>query len=113
MNNGDYLDCFTDIRQPAHYIEGRKYEPRKVINDWKLPYNLACVVKYVSRAGRKDGEPYLKDLYKAYDYLVDEIRMEMDRLNDSNITTDNIKELDRQRAKLYGFDSQDVPDQDR
>lgn len=55
------------VRNPAHYCEGRKYEPWDVIKDWGLDYDLGCVVKYVSRAGRKDSR--LTDLRKAREYL--------------------------------------------
>lgn len=56
-----------------HYTEGRIYEPRKVIHDWGLNFNLGNVVKYVSRAGRKEGEDALIDLQKARQYLEFEI----------------------------------------
>lgn len=59
------------VSHPAHYVEGRKYEPKDVIRDWGLNYNLGCVVKYVSRAGRKDD--ILQDLRKARQYLDFEI----------------------------------------
>ena len=59
------------IAHPSHYVEGRKYEPKDVIRDWALNYNLGCVVKYVSRAGRKDD--ILQDLKKARQYLDFEI----------------------------------------
>ena len=51
------------IARPAHYIDGRKYEPRKVIRDWDLNFNLGNAVKYISRAGRKGSA--LEDLRKA------------------------------------------------
>jgi hypothetical protein len=57
------------INQPAHYIEGRKYEPIAVVEDWGLPYHLGNVVKYVSRAGRKPGADVLDDLKKARWFL--------------------------------------------
>lgn len=59
------------VAHPSHYVEGRKYEPKDVIRDWGLNYNLGCVVKYVSRAGRKDD--ILQDLKKARQYLSFEI----------------------------------------
>lgn len=59
------------IESPAHYAEGREYEPKDVIRDWGLNFNLGNVVKYVSRAGRKDD--VLKDLRKARQYLDFEI----------------------------------------
>lgn len=65
---------FDDISQPAHYAEGRQFEPIDVIADWQLNFDLGNVVKYVSRAGRKDGEGALKALRKALVYLEHEIR---------------------------------------
>ena len=59
------------VAHPAHYVEGRKYEPKDVIRDWGLNYNLGCVVKYISRAGRKND--ILEDLQKARQYLTFEI----------------------------------------
>ena len=44
------------IDSPSHYVTGRRIEPICVIEDWKLDHNhyLACVVKYIARAGRKN-----------------------------------------------------------
>lgn len=61
----------TNIERPAHYVEGRKYEPKDVIRDWELNFNLGNVIKYVSRAGRKDSK--IVDLEKAKQYLQFEI----------------------------------------
>lgn len=55
------------IGSPSHYTSGRKYEPRKVIEDWDLDWNLGNTVKYISRAGRKDNK--VQDLEKAKQYL--------------------------------------------
>ena len=59
------------ISAPPHYVDGRKYEPRKVIRDWGLNFNLGSAVKYISRAGRKDDA--LQDLMKARQFLDFEI----------------------------------------
>ena len=59
------------IHNPTHYTDGRKYEPRKVIRDWGLNFNLGNAVKYISRAGRKDD--ILQDLRKAKQYIEFEI----------------------------------------
>lgn len=64
------------INHPAHYAEGRKYEPIDVINDWGLNFNLGNAIKYISRAGRKDPNAILRDLKKARWY----IDYELDRL---------------------------------
>ena len=64
-------ESFDNISKPSHYAEGRKYEPKDVIRDWGLNYNLGCAVKYISRAGRKDD--IIQDLKKAQTYLGFEI----------------------------------------
>ena len=58
------------ISHPAHYCHG-KYEPKDVIRDWGLNFNLGNVVKYISRAGYKDD--IVQDLKKARQYLDFEI----------------------------------------
>lgn len=63
----NYVKGFDPVSRPSHYTEGRKYEPRKVIADWKLNFNLGNAVKYISRAGRKDDK--IKDLRKAIQYI--------------------------------------------
>lgn len=57
------------VAHPSHYTDGRKYEPVKVIQDWELDFCLGNVVKYVSRAGRKDPTRAIEDLEKARQYL--------------------------------------------
>lgn len=59
------------VTGPSHYIEGRQYEPRKVIYDWGLNFNLGNAVKYISRAGRKGDA--IEDLQKAKQYIDFEI----------------------------------------
>lgn len=61
-----------DVNHPNHYAEGREYEPIDVIEDWELGFNLGNVVKYISRAGRKDD--IIQDLEKAEFYLKREIQ---------------------------------------
>ncbi len=61
------------IGHPNHYCEGRKFEPKDVIRDWDLNFNLGNAVKYISRNGRKDGNSALQDLKKARQYLDFEI----------------------------------------
>lgn len=70
------------VSHPSHYVEGRRYEPKDVIRDWGLNYNLGCVVKYVSRAGRKDD--ILQDLRKARQYLDFEIEAIEEERNAKN-----------------------------
>lgn len=65
----DVISC------PSHYCFG-KYEPVKVIQDWGLSFCLGNVLKYIARAGRKDGNSRLQDLQKAKQYLEFEIEAE-------------------------------------
>lgn len=61
------------VNRPAHYCEGRKYEPLEVISDWDLNYRLGSALKYISRAGRKDPSKTVEDLKKSIFYLEREI----------------------------------------
>ena len=61
------------INNPSHYAEGRQFEPIDVIEDWKLNYRMGNVLKYVSRAGRKQDA--IEDLKKAVWYLQREIEV--------------------------------------
>lgn len=56
---------------PPHYQA--TIQPIDLINAQNLNFNLGNVVKYVCRAGKKDGETTIKDLNKAIDYLNFEI----------------------------------------
>lgn len=62
---------FDPVSHPSHYTEGRTYEPKDVIRDWDLNFNLGSALKYISRAGRKDD--ILQDLKKARQFLDFEI----------------------------------------
>lgn len=56
---------------PTHY-QG-SVQPIDLINAQDLNFNLGNVVKYVCRAGKKQGENILTDLEKAKDYINFEI----------------------------------------
>jgi hypothetical protein len=58
------------VYHPEHYGgKDNLYEAIKVIEAWELDFNLGNVVKYVSRAGKKDKDTKLQDLEKAMWYL--------------------------------------------
>jgi hypothetical protein len=62
------VDLVTDtVQSPAHYTEGRTFEPAVVIRQWGLPFTLGSAVKYISRAGRKDDTR--EDLQKAIRFI--------------------------------------------
>lgn len=69
--NRNYLNKIEAVDHPAHYADGRKYEPIDVIEDWELGFCLGNTVKYISRAGRKNDA--VEDLKKAMWYLQREI----------------------------------------
>lgn len=64
-------DCKHVLERPKvkHYQQGG-IEPIDYINSNNLNFNLGNVVKYITRAGKKDGEDLIKDISKAMDYLV-------------------------------------------
>ena len=80
---------FNDVSCPSHYCEGRLFEPIEVINDWQLDFDLGNVVKYISRAGRKDDDK-IKDLEKALFYLNHAIDKEQKKIKKDRITKDKI-----------------------
>lgn len=73
--------------RPEHYRGGRKYEPKDVIRDQGLNFNLGNVVKYVSRYGRKADNPMLQDLIKARTYLDFEIDALKEEIKDELVPT--------------------------
>ena len=62
---------YDNVHKPEHYTAGRKFEPKDVIRDWGLNFNLGNAVKYLARAGRKDD--IVQDLKKAQEYIQFEI----------------------------------------
>mgnify|MGYP003595381212 FL=1 len=64
------LDDNTN-KTPSHY-QGT-IQPIDLINAQNLNFNLGNVVKYVCRAGKKQGENVLSDLKKAKNYINYEI----------------------------------------
>lgn len=58
------------VDHPQHYGgKGNPYEAIKVIEAWELGFCLGNVVKYLSRAGKKDPKKEVEDLEKALWYL--------------------------------------------
>ena len=62
-----------NVNHPSHYTDG-KIELIDFIEDKKLNYHRGNVIKYVSRAGKKDPNKELEDLKKAQWYLNREIQ---------------------------------------
>jgi hypothetical protein len=101
MTNHDPID------RPSHYAEGRSYEPIDVIADWELNYHLGNVLKYISRAGRKQN--HLEDLKKARWYLSREIET-LEQPVPFAATYEDVLE-DQILSALEGNDPFDVDDQ--
>ena len=57
------------VNNPKHYGGDTIYEAIKVIEAWELNFHLGNVVKYISRAGKKDSSKTKEDLLKAQWYL--------------------------------------------
>lgn len=60
------------VSHPSHYTDGN-IEVIDYIEDKEFNFNLGNVVKYVSRAGKKDKDKTIEDLKKASWYLNREI----------------------------------------
>ena len=59
--------------RPDYYNPDSAYEPRKVIKDWGLDWNLGNALKYIARCGKKANNSKLIDLEKAMTYIGFEI----------------------------------------
>ena len=62
-----------DGDRPNYYAKYGEYTPTKVIQKWGLNFCLGNVLKYICRAGTKEGESELKDLIKARNFITDHI----------------------------------------
>jgi hypothetical protein len=84
---------------PSHYQQG-SIQVWDFIVDQKLAYLEGNIVKYICRAGAKEGESRLDDLLKVQAYINKAISTEQandntprpdgssDQVQDSNVTTD-------------------------
>lgn len=62
------------VNHPDHYNSG-SIEAIEVIEDWDLGFHLGNVVKYISRAGKKDQTTEIQDLKKAAWYLNAKVKL--------------------------------------
>lgn len=86
------------INHPEHYLLNRFIQPIDVIEDWSLCHHLACVVKYICRAGRKNH--ILEDLKKAEWYLVRELSRYQKGFNKCHLALINPKPLSLEAVLL-------------
>lgn len=69
-------DVDQNVQHPIYYGGADDpYEAIKVIEAWNLGFHLGNTVKYISRAGKKDGNSSTQDLKKALFYLNREIEL--------------------------------------
>ena len=71
----------NSVLRPSYYCDGRKYEPKDVIRDWGLNFNIGSAVQYLSEAGRK--RDIIEDLEKAKQFIqfeIDYLRQEEDKI---------------------------------
>ena len=69
-------DVDQNVQHPIYYGGADDpYEVIKVIEAWNLGFHLGNTVKYISRAGKKDGNSATQDLKKALFYLNREIEL--------------------------------------
>lgn len=64
-----------DPIKPSYYND-TKITPFDVIDDWYLNFYLGNAIKYIKRAGKKDGNTRLQDLKKIREYIEHEIKSE-------------------------------------
>ena len=64
----------TDPIKPDYYNDS-KISPIDVIEDWKLDFCLGSALKYIKRAGKKEGNSLLQDLKKVKWYIERKIRV--------------------------------------
>ena len=62
----------SNIDHPSHYNTG-SIEVIDAIESWQLNFSRGNAIKYIARAGRKDGETEIDDLRKAKWYIQREI----------------------------------------
>lgn len=75
------------VKRPDHYCFS-KFEPKDVIREWGLNFNLGSAVKYIARAGRKDD--IVQDLKKAREFLTFEIEALEDERGQTEEKTDSL-----------------------
>ncbi len=61
--------CEVNPIKPYYYKTESVYEPWKIIDAYGLDFYLGNALKYILRAGNKDGNPADQDLEKAIEYI--------------------------------------------
>lgn len=69
-------DITTEDPIKPDYYNDTKITPFDVIDDWELNFYLGNAIKYIKRAGKKEGNSRLQDLKKIREYIEHEIHDE-------------------------------------
>ena len=79
------------------YNEGNKYEPKDVIRDWNLNFNLGSALKHLSTYSKKSKQNAMEDLLKAKTYINFEIEALNEELEASKTEPQsiNVDKIDR------------------
>ncbi len=64
-------ELLRQITQPSHYASRNTLDVIDFCHQYDISFSRGNVIKYLTRAGRKDNE--LEDLNKALEYLTREI----------------------------------------
>lgn len=89
----------NDAINPEHYNRLNP-QPKDVIREWGLNFNLGSAVKYISRAGYKDD--IVQDLKKAQEFIQFEIDA-IEKSREHKAEEYNSKHDDLLDAMLYGL----------
>lgn len=73
---GEHPDIVAYETEHKPYYGGKEdpYEAIKVIEAWRLNFNLGNCIKYISRAGKKTRDTMEEDLQKCMWYLDRELK---------------------------------------
>jgi hypothetical protein len=84
----------------SYYTSEDKLELIDVVRSWGLSFTRSCIVYYLVRAGRKDGEAFAEAINKACHYADLEKRPRIDYLTPSEVG-EAFKLTDEQTAAVY------------
>lgn len=94
------METLDEIKKGVYhpdYYGGKDnpYEAKKVIHAWRLDedWYLGTACKYLSRAGKKDGNSLLKDLMKAREYLTYKILLLEEQQKVTESVVDTLKKI--------------------
>ena len=68
LHNRDIKNIVNDVIKPNHYKAGA-FDVIAFCQHHELGFDVGNVIKYVTRAGKKEGNSELQDLNKAMEFL--------------------------------------------